>query len=955
METQENKISMTVIKPYGKKPVMYCGYLDDGSNIDVYSERWSDWCSNKISQLFKHIYTDDKSSVGFITGYVLKPDGVQQLNNKTGDCIFYDNVKVLSRCCENVKKVYALLLDYDDDRNKLEQIGLQRGLSPIEASNLLKSMNLSHWIYTSYSYGITEKNGIKYEGGANKFRAIIPLKHPVDIEDVTSRKHQLRKLFKVDDTASFSASQGFYLPSCPLKPLKQPVQITHDADLFDLMSVSKPVEVERVVTKFSSTASDWFSVTRERLVQSTVLVKGSRNQQLKDLAIALRMYHAEQAEIQDALESVLLTIPQPERQQHYAKPRDLAKWVTEKITNLHAELKSTFNVDFIPLEQAQGKITDALDTGNDCLINVTAGAGKSRAAALWASSQRGKNIAFFNATNAFQEETQQVVSGQFKSGNQNAESRWKGGFDKSSIIIGRAALCDFPAQIEALNKQAKETGESGLISNYCMNDCLYAGGDGCKYHAQYQNTGRIRIYTHANMFSAKGLWDDFTPDIAIIDEDLFGAAHRVASYSYDDAVAIRDKIIAIGKQYQKDYKGAVGLLLMNLVRADIRTATDLSTWVAQNNAAITEAVAEKIQMQTDGVQFRYESILTKLSQVMSGLKTWEIYTKKGILYYTYIKPIKMPEHTRVIVLDATADLYITSKIIGRELAEYRVDIEKSQYTKVTQIYNTGASKNKKNDKRYNAARFAYLKRRQESGAKIISNKDEVQVHGFGELWFGKCRGFNNYEAVPELHIAAGYNLPPSAIENAARAIYWDIDNLSFDMGKVKTTTRGTVVSEYRYLDENVAKVERYLAVAELEQAIHRGRLIRRSESTPLHVYIHTNKPVNVTVDETVKWQDLYDCKEAEQQASNIKKRERLREGFVQIIQNAIDKDGELIWKKGNLLTRGVTERQWALASDINILKNWGFDVKEREEYSVTGKRWITVVVVTRKITTASLK
>ncbi|MBC2594628.1 hypothetical protein H5P28_10190 [Ruficoccus amylovorans] len=119
----------------------------------------------------------------------------------------------ISRCRENVEWVDGLTLDFDAGLT-VEQFVERYG-------------SYEYLIYSSFNHAPLD--------GKNKFRVVMPLKDRVRPVEIENRRRSLMELFKDADPASFSISQGFYIPTHPTGI--EPVRVENPGEWFDLMEL----------------------------------------------------------------------------------------------------------------------------------------------------------------------------------------------------------------------------------------------------------------------------------------------------------------------------------------------------------------------------------------------------------------------------------------------------------------------------------------------------------------------------------------------------------------------------------------------------------------------------------------------------------------------------------------------------------------------------------------------
>lgn len=124
---------------------------------------------------------------------------------------------------------------------------------------------------------------------------------------------------------------------------------------------------------------------------------------------------------------------------------------------------------------------------------------------------------------------------------------------------------------------------------------------------------------------------------------------------------------------------------------------------------------------------------------------------------------------------------------------------------------------------------------------------------------GHIRGVDRWKDVGAIVVACRPLPRPDALERRARAIYWrdpnPIDALAPD-GRLPTELRsirlsdgnGVGVRALTHPDPRCAAALDQICRAEVEQIVHRLRIVRRTAENPATVYLLTETPIDVTVD-----------------------------------------------------------------------------------------------------------
>lgn len=107
----------------------------------------------------------------------------------------------ISRCGDNTKGVWGLVLDFDGVKD--------------DAGNIVKNTSIeeAHAMLRDYEYALYTTFRHHHDGILNKFRVVLPFKTMLPIEQFKAKRKGLLAMFPTADPASFSASQAFYLHS----------------------------------------------------------------------------------------------------------------------------------------------------------------------------------------------------------------------------------------------------------------------------------------------------------------------------------------------------------------------------------------------------------------------------------------------------------------------------------------------------------------------------------------------------------------------------------------------------------------------------------------------------------------------------------------------------------------------------------------------------------------------
>lgn len=135
-----------------------------------------------------------------------------------------------------------------------------------------------------------------------------------------------------------------------------------------------------------------------------------------------------------------------------------------------------------------------------------------------------------------------------------------------------------------------------------------------------------------------------------------------------------------------------------------------------------------------------------------------------------------------------------------------------------------------------------------------------QVHNADVIHFGAIRGRDEFKNHDWVAIIGRQQLPASAVEDAARALWYDakeplvLNGYSRTSHKIQLLNGGHVVlPSWDHPDPRVQAVVRIRREAETRQAIDRVRLIWNG---PKLVFLVSSQPVGIPIDRALKWDEL---------------------------------------------------------------------------------------------------
>lgn len=147
--------------------------------------------------------------------------------------------------------------------------------------------------------------------------------------------------------------------------------------------------------------------------------------------------------------------------------------------------------------------------------------------------------------------------------------------------------------------------------------------------------------------------------------------------------------------------------------------------------------------------------------------------------------------------------------------------------------------------------------------------------------FGALRGLNEFENFDNVIIVGREQLPSNALEDLARALWWDADtSLRFledikgskPLGKSHRTYRASVsktVQVATHPDPRAQLMLEQVREAESEQAIDRLRLLRAPAGQQRQVIILSSVPLNISVNHLYGWKQLQQCLALVEEADGV--------------------------------------------------------------------------------------
>ncbi|PWF90955.1 hypothetical protein DD549_15835 [Shewanella algae] len=845
MNNQENKphqLSLTIQSAIQGKAAKYCGLILKNPHRNTFQIGGS--FRSIVEQVIPEFIVaagTPKAQTPVFLPYSLKP--VDKLLAAPKPTVPGTTEYKRSRAHD---KYHFLVLDFDGTGD-----GDDKEITPAVFHQLLKAKGWSHWLYTTTSHDPVQ--------GINRFRVLIPMKEGLNFTSIRDRKKTLKRYFdqmveqagyvSTLDRSSFSENQGFHLPQ------QKSQNLLFDGSPLDLMRFGKdPVTPNAPITDWNEQAEAFFAGQRVETALKWKLDARRRDEQLFNLALELTRLHGRPSEVKASLEGVIRSrISDPHKQaEHLGKVEGKVQYARTYIAKKSgfAPIPSEFvRADFVPLEQAQQAIVDHL-TYNDgsILLNVTPGAGKTRNAIEWAAEQvKTRNEIIGYAVKSCSDADE--VADRFKA---------NGVIDVRVIQPRMPSNCANFTTYEAKRKgdDADRRG-AGTVDQergatiYCKSHCPVGKAGRCEYSNQTANLEKgsaVLIYKHAHLFDGKNGVKDRgfgRLDTLLIDEEI------LSTYSNDlkDSMSLEMLI---------DQVPQGSTLWRELFDSEIQTPAALNHLLNKSKHRATSKLI-KDQLKRSG----FDMLRHLADCIEQGKGSNGLYVYGDRLHYVR-KPSFAPglkQSARVIFLDGTGDVEILRAITGRNnLVEKRVDVDVPESVEVIQALKDGYS--------FSKSWYAGRPGMAEVVSRWCSDNDTFEMtnkdNADGEsVYLYNQRGKNDLEQVKALAVTLTPNIPEIELETITRSVWRDSpEAISMD----KDTTleigrgRGLAVNVFSkkqvFVDQRVRRLRDQMTKAEILQAAHRSRAIRRDSGSPLQLYIFSNEILPLTVTKVVGIDDL---------------------------------------------------------------------------------------------------
>jgi len=450
-------------------------------------------------------------------------------------------------------------------------------------------------------------------------------------------------------------------------------------------------------------------------------------------------------------------------------------------------------------------------------------------------------------------------------------------------------LCDRADYVRSLEKAGHSVYRSACKNGQDMCEHFSA----CKYLNQFRSGAFqthdgnvIRIYQHAQLgLPRNALEDELVPDLVVVDESFLPSLLDTDQSMPAETLRVHLKTpdkpqlgnlvvdsLRDSRAVLKALRGA-GVTNRDLDSVNLEAINPSVGFDTKSSTAKPLADAKDYRALTQVIRMlREEMSIANRDQVERLVYDHQ----KASVQICLLKGNRIPEHVPLLVLDATADQVLVEKVVG-PVSFDQIDIE--QKAVVTQVYDHTGSNTwwNNNPERVNEL-VSVLNEWVAYGETplCVSHKkladallaredldDQVKVLNFGGL-----RGSNDAEDCSVVFITGRNQLPTSAIDQKARALFWDDDTeLKHEdsSGDFPEELRGYLLSDrYQgqkagvqvraFSDPRIEKLHAQEREAETIQAIARLRLVHSPYVK--RVFLLGNLPIEMPVDRLITMDEL---------------------------------------------------------------------------------------------------
>jgi hypothetical protein len=419
--------------------------------------------------------------------------------------------------------------------------------------------------------------------------------------------------------------------------------------------------------------------------------------------------------------------------------------------------------------------------------------------------------------------------------------------------------------------------------------------DNCAYIQQFSDSDDVLIYVHDYLGLERTALENRLPSVVVIDESFWSKCvakfdiplsmlrspllpPRARTICNELATAFEHGMPEVQKHILKKATSAQwGKIIDALGKPKAIARPD------NQPDEFERAIAASLPIVRIAMMLRQLRVETQLERPIQSVQydhqtqAITVHYRKPITRFTDPDPRHSARIPRFLLLDASADISIIERFFEVDAFE---EIQTERNVVVTQCKSTRCSTRHLNadapDNKTIAAIDELVNRLAAAGdvlvigpAKITgnpSNSSRSLLAGGPKVHlahFGAVRGIDEWK---DIHMAViiGRNQPPvSAIEDFARALYFDdpqplmLNAELIDQDRGYSMRDGTLIGVpvQVHPDTRIQAIMEQIRERESEQALDRLRLVHHA-GTPKQLVLLSNLPLNITVDRLASWQDI---------------------------------------------------------------------------------------------------
>jgi hypothetical protein len=435
----------------------------------------------------------------------------------------------------------------------------------------------------------------------------------------------------------------------------------------------------------------------------------------------------------------------------------------------------------------------------------------------------------------------------------------------------------------------RQSGSSGTVPVFCQHY------NNCAYIQQFSDFDDVLIYVHDYLGLERTALENRLPAFVVIDESFWSKC--IATFDIPLSLLRSPLLPPCARTICNDLATAFECGMPE-VRNMIRKAAQNDQWVkvidalAKPNAiarpdsqpdVIERAIATALPTGRIAMMLKQLRIETQFERPIQSVQydcrtqTITVHYRKPITRFSDPDPRHAARTTRFLLLDASADIPIIQRFFE---VDAFAEIQTERNAVVTQCKSTRCSTSYLNpdtpDNDAIAAIDELVNRLAATGdvlmvgpAKITGNPSKslpslltggANVH---LAHFGAVRGIDEWKNIDTV-VIIGRNQPPiTAIEDFARALYFDdpqpliLNAELIDQDRGYSMRDGTLIGVpvQVHPDTRIQAIMEQIRERESEQALDRLRLVHHV-GRPKQVILLSNLPLNITVDRLASWQDM---------------------------------------------------------------------------------------------------